>query len=118
MAESRELNAERCIRRALQLAPLAPFALLLATAATPTAQSAGSQSATFTKDITPILQRSCQHCHNPEGVAPMSLVTYEEVRPWARAMKMRTGLGPRAGVMPPWFVERTSASSATRVTRR
>ena len=36
----------------------------------------------------------------------MSLVTYEEVRPWARAMKMRTGLGPRAGVMPPWFVEK------------
>ena len=39
---------------------------------------------TFARDIAPILQRSCQNCHRPDGVAPMSLVTYEEVRPWAR----------------------------------
>jgi hypothetical protein len=61
---------------------------------------------TFVKDIAPILERSCQNCHRPNGVAPMSLVTYEEVRPWARAIKLRTGLGPHAGVMPPWYVER------------
>src|SRR5690242_15665633 len=61
---------------------------------------------TFTKDIAPILQRSCQQCHRPNGVAPMPLVTYEEVRPWAKAIKFRTGLGPHAGVMPPWFVEK------------
>src|SRR5438876_699338 len=61
---------------------------------------------TFTKDIAPILQRSCQNCHRPDGVAPMALTTYEEVRPWARAMKQRTGIGPRAGVMPPWYVEK------------
>jgi hypothetical protein len=36
----------------------------------------------------------------------MALSTYEEVRPWARAIKQRTGMGPRAGVMPPWYVER------------
>jgi hypothetical protein len=61
---------------------------------------------TFTKHIAPILQRSCQTCHRPDGVAPMSLVTYEEVRPWARAIKQRTGIGPRAGVMPPWYIEK------------
>ena len=61
---------------------------------------------TFTRDIAPILQRSCQQCHQPDSVAPMPLITYEEVRPWARAMKMRTGMGPVAGVMPPWYVER------------
>ena len=61
---------------------------------------------TFTKHIAPILQRSCQNCHRPDGVAPMSLITYEEVRPWARAIKQRTGLGPRAGVMPPWYIEK------------
>ena len=61
---------------------------------------------TFTKDIAPILQRSCQNCHRADGVAPMSLVTYEEVRPWARSIKQRTGIGPRAGVMPPWYVEK------------
>ena len=61
---------------------------------------------TFTKDIAPILQRSCQHCHQPDSVAPMPLITYEDVRPWARAIKNRTGLGPVAGVMPPWYVEK------------
>ena len=61
---------------------------------------------TFSKDIAPILQRSCQQCHNPDGGAPMSLTTYEEVRPYARAIKQRTAMGPRAGVMPPWFVEK------------
>ena len=61
---------------------------------------------TFTKDIAPILQRSCQNCHQPNSVAPMSLVTYEEVRPWARAIRVRTRLGPVAGVMPPWYIEK------------
>jgi hypothetical protein len=70
------------------------------------AKPAAAPDVTFTKDIAPILQRSCQNCHRPDGVAPMALTTYEEVRPWARAMKQRTGLGPRAGVMPPWYIEK------------
>ena len=70
------------------------------------AQSAGPSDMTFAKDIAPILQRSCQNCHRPGGVAPMSLVTYDEVRPWARSIKQRTGIGPHAGVMPPWYVEK------------
>jgi hypothetical protein len=61
---------------------------------------------TYTKDIAPILQRSCENCHRADGVAPMPLTNYEEVRPWARAIKQRTGIGPRAGVMPPWYVEK------------
>ena len=61
---------------------------------------------TFTKHIAPILQRSCQRCHRPDGGAPMPLLTYEQVRPWARSIKTRTSLGPKAGVMPPWFVEK------------
>jgi hypothetical protein len=72
--------------------------------------SSGGQSqtpdVTYTKHIAPILQRSCENCHRKDGVAPMSLSTYEEVRPWARAIKQRTGVGPHAGVMPPWYVER------------
>ena len=72
------------------------------TAAPP--QVAGAE-VTYTKDIAPILQRSCENCHRGEGVAPMSLQTYEQVRPWARSIKQRTGIGPRAGVMPPWYVE-------------
>src|SRR5262245_37800645 len=79
----------------------------LITVSAPVAQSTSPPGeVTFAKHIAPILQRSCQHCHRPDGVAPMSLITYEEVRPWARAIKQRTGLGPHAGVMPPWFVEK------------
>jgi mono/diheme cytochrome c family protein len=61
---------------------------------------------TFTRDIAPILQRSCQSCHRPDGAGPMPLLTYEDARPYARAIKTKTGLGPHAGVMPPWFVEK------------
>ena len=53
--------------------------------ATPATSAAQEAEVTFTKDIAPILQRSCQNCHRPQGVAPMPLTTYEEVRPWARA---------------------------------
>ena len=60
---------------------------------------------TFHKDIEPILQRSCQNCHREDSVAPMSLLTYADARPWARSMKRRTAMGRRAGVMPPWYVE-------------
>ncbi len=61
---------------------------------------------TYTKDIAPILQRSCENCHRPGGGGPMPMTTYEEVRPWARAIKQRTGIGPHAGVMPPWYMEK------------
>jgi hypothetical protein len=73
-----------------------------------TASSARAQTdaVTFTKDIAPILQRSCQNCHRPDSLAPMSLITYEEVRPWAKAIKERTMLRGRRGSMPPWFIER------------
>jgi hypothetical protein len=75
-------------------------------AAGPVRAQQAAREVTFTKDIAPIIQRSCENCHRPNGVAPMSLSTYEEARPWARAMKQRTGIGPKAGVMPPWYVER------------
>ena len=61
---------------------------------------------TFTKDIAPILQAKCETCHRPDAAAPMSLISYEDVRPWARSIKSRTGLGPHAGVMPPWYAEK------------
>jgi len=70
------------------------------------AQTKAHDEVTFTKDIAPILQRSCQKCHKPDAIAPMSLIDYEEVRPWARAIKYRTGLRDQAGVMPPWYIEK------------
>lgn len=61
---------------------------------------------TFSRDIAPILQRSCQQCHRPAGVAPMPLVTYDQVRPWAPLIEQRTSIRDRAGTMPPWYVEK------------
>ena len=57
---------------------------------------------TFSKDIAPIFQRSCQSCHRPNSVAPMSFMTYQEVRPWARSIKNRVVLGE----MPPYRYDR------------
>jgi hypothetical protein len=61
---------------------------------------------TFSKDIAPILQRSCQNCHQPDSVAPMSLISYQDVRPWAKSIKAKTLLRDKPGAMPPWYLER------------
>ncbi len=61
---------------------------------------------TFSRDIAPILQRSCQNCHQPDSVAPMSLLTYQQVRPWAKSIKTRTMIRDKAGVMPPYYLEK------------
>jgi hypothetical protein len=82
-------------------------ALLLATSACFGATVDSTAVPTFSKDIAPILQRSCQKCHNDNGVAPMSLITYQDARPWARAIKQRTALRDKRGAMPPWFIEKT-----------
>jgi len=67
---------------------------------TPTGAAAVT-TPTFYKDVLPVLQRNCQSCHRPGEVAPMSLLTYEQARPWARAIK--TAIANRQ--MPPWFAD-------------
>lgn len=68
------------------------------------AVSASAEPLTFTKDVLPILQENCQTCHRPAGtnlsgmIAPMSLMTYEEVRPWAKSIVRSI----EAKEMPPW----------------
>ena len=66
------------------------------------AAQSGPPAATFTRDIAPILQKSCQNCHRPGAIAPMSLLTYQDVRPWARAIKQKV----QAREMPPWYIDR------------
>ena len=56
---------------------------------------------TFHKDIEPILQRNCQSCHRPGQIAPMPFLTYQAVRPWARAMKNAVA----SRKMPPWSAD-------------
>lgn len=64
------------------------------------AASAPSQI-TFTKDVLPIMQKRCQNCHRPGEVAPMSFLTYSEVRPWAKAIREAV----LTKKMPPWFAD-------------
>jgi len=56
---------------------------------------------TFTKDVLPIFQQNCQSCHRPGQTAPMSLLTYESTRPWAKAIKEAVV----TRTMPPWFAD-------------
>src|SRR5687768_12623233 len=82
------------------------LSLILTIAASPmkaAAQSAaGLPQVTFTKDVAPIFQESCQACHRPGSIAPMSLLTYAESRPWARSIKQKVA----AREMPPWFIDK------------
>jgi len=60
------------------------------------------QQVTFTKDVAPILQQHCQACHREGTIAPMSLLTYEQTRPWAKSIKAKV----MAREMPPWFIDK------------
>jgi len=68
-----------------------------------TGAAAQSPEVTFTRDVEPILQRSCQGCHRPGQMGPMSLVTYEDIRPWARAVRDKVV----TRTMPPWHLDKT-----------
>jgi len=61
------------------------------------------QNPTFTTHVAPILQAKCETCHRPGSIAPMSLRTFEEVRPWARAIRERV----QTRQMPPWHIDKT-----------
>jgi hypothetical protein len=77
---------------------------LTAVLATPVfAASLETKPVTFTKDIAPIFQAKCEECHRKGTAAPMSLATYEESRPWARAIKERVV----RRTMPPWNIDKT-----------
>ena len=87
---------------------LSAFIAMMATVTTARAQTPADLAAThrqvtFAKDVAPILQQNCQECHQPNSIAPMSLITYQEVRPWARAIKDRVA----ARQMPPWHIDRS-----------
>ncbi|MFN7939651.1 MAG: cytochrome c [Bryobacteraceae bacterium] len=56
---------------------------------------------TFARDVAPILQKNCQGCHRPGQAAPFSLLTYEQARPWAKAIKGAV----LQKKMPPWFAD-------------
>jgi len=81
------------------------FCSFAATAAEISAKAdaaATSKPVTFTKDVAPILQARCQECHRKGSMAPMSLVTYDETRPWAKSIRQRV----ITRQMPPWHIDK------------
>jgi hypothetical protein len=83
------------------LAALSVFSLLIA----PGTGSAADvvKPVTFSKDVAPIFQAKCQSCHEPGSIAPMSLTTFQDARPWAKSIKARVA----ARQMPPWHIDRS-----------
>ena len=75
---------------------------LLAISASAVAADA-ARPVTFSKDVAPIFQAKCQECHQPGSIAPMSLITFQEARPWARSIKERVATRQ----MPPWHIDRS-----------
>ena len=101
----------KAVRRHLRLFPIILAAAVVAMVAgspadaaaqAPASAAAHSGQVTFTKDVAPILQEKCQTCHHAGGVAPMSLLTYEQTRAYAKVIKQRV----TARTMPPWFIDK------------
>ena len=82
---------------------LLPAAMMLLVVATASAQQGSSAAPTYSKDIAPIFQKSCQACHRPGQSGPFSLMSYGDARPWVRAIKTKVS----ARQMPPWHIDKT-----------
>jgi hypothetical protein len=82
--------------------PLLAVAASLAVSGLATAADT-SKPATFSKDVAPIFQAKCQECHQPNSIAPMSLITFQDARPWARSIKERVATRQ----MPPWHIDKS-----------
>jgi len=95
---------QRMGRRGIKsaLAAVAGIGLLVAGSPAISAQQSGDE-VTFTKDVARILQENCQSCHRDEGIGPMSLISYDQVRPWAPLIRDRVV----NRIMPPWPIDKT-----------
>jgi hypothetical protein len=77
------------------------FSAVLAITGSAVAADAPTGQVTYSKDVAPIFQAKCQSCHQPNSIAPMSLISYQESRPWARSIKDRVSTRQ----MPPWHID-------------
>jgi len=87
------------MKRPVAIAALAVLAIGLVFEWPSPAAQAAAETVTFQKDVLPILQKNCQGCHRPGQIAPMSLLSYQDARPWARSIKNAVV----GRTMPPWF---------------
>src|SRR6478609_9747240 len=90
-------------RLALLVVGVAAVASFNVAAQSPATAPSPSSAPTFAKDVAPIMFNKCANCHRPGEVAPMSLLSYEDVRPWAKAIKTKVV----AREMPPWGADMT-----------
>src|SRR6185437_7825799 len=98
----RNATFEGAMCRTARVAGIALGSFLMAAGPSMAAELANN-APTFAKDVAPILQEKCQECHRPGQIAPMSLISYQQVRPWAKAIRER--VAQRS--MPPWFIDKT-----------
>ena len=96
-------DARSRLNRSLRLSAFAFAALLALPGFSIAADQSDTRQVTFAKDIAPIFQEKCQECHRVGSMAPMSLVTYEETRPWAKSIRQRV----ISHQMPPWHIDTT-----------
>src|SRR5262249_18000078 len=101
------LNGRNTMRSAQKfVTPALALIVVAATGATGAGQAparSNPATPTFAKDVAPIFQKSCQVCQRPDSIAPMSLLTYEDARPWARSIRNKVA----GREMPPWYIDRT-----------
>src|SRR5690348_16799973 len=99
MKDDRVYAGRQLTNRAARLAFL--FVAVSVASSAPARNSSRPATVTFTKNVAPIIQKHCQACHRPGEAAPFSMLTYEQTRPWAAAMKEAVQLRK----MPPWFAD-------------
>src|SRR5688572_11217852 len=94
---TRRENFAMIERRAL----ISSLALAIVAASAPVLAAAADAGPTYNRDVAPILAESCVSCHRANQIGPMSLLTYDEVRPWAKSIAKNV----QEGTMPPWHAD-------------
>lgn len=89
------------VKSVMLMSALVSVLLLAAAAANSDGRSSSPAGVTFSKDVAPILYKNCASCHRPGEIAPMSLLSYKEARPWAKSIKEKVV----ERVMPPWHAD-------------
>jgi hypothetical protein len=94
-------STQRWVRRGAGLCAVSAAVVLMFQGAALRADDAATP--TFTKDVAPIIQQKCESCHRADGMAPMSLATYEDARPYVKSILQRVSTHQ----MPPWQIDKT-----------
>jgi len=97
-AQAKEKKMKRALSLSLPILAVAAFCIVALASGPGDAKKA---EVTFTRDVAPIVFNNCVQCHRPGEIAPMSLLTYKDARPWARSIKEKVA----NRTMPPWHAD-------------